>query len=156
MAPALCPVTWHANERERTLADYNKPIPDPDPYTTGPFWEGAKAGKLVLPRCTDCNRTHFYPRNICPFCYSMNIEWYEASGEGWIQTYAVQHRAMGGWADETPFVTAFIDLKEGDRMFTVLRGVDGNKPEDIKCGAPVKVEFEKVNDDVSIPFWRVV
>ena len=52
--------------------------------------------------------------------------------------------------------TAFIDLKEGDRMFTVLRGVDGNKPEDIKCGTHVKVEFEKVNDDVSIPFWRVV
>ena len=27
------------------LTDYNKPIPDPDPYTSGPFWEGAKEGK---------------------------------------------------------------------------------------------------------------
>jgi uncharacterized protein len=84
----------------------------------------------MLPRCVDCNRVHFYPRILCPICYSMNIEWIEASGEGYIHTYAVQHRAFGGWADEdTPFVTAFIDLKEGDRMFTVLRGVDPNKPE---------------------------
>ena len=86
----------------------------------------------------------------------MDIEWIEGSGEGWIHTFAVQHRAFGGWAEETPFVTAYIDLKEGDRMFTVLRGVDPNKPDEIKCGAPVKVEFEKASDDVSIAFWRAV
>ena len=41
-------------------------------------------------------------------------------------------------------------------MLTVLRGVDPNKPEDIKIGAPVVVEFEEASDEVSIPFWRVV
>jgi uncharacterized protein len=142
--------------KEGTLADYKKPIPDPDPYTTAPFWEGALAGKLMLPRCADCNKTHWYPRILCPHCHSRNIVWYEASGEGWIHTFAVQHRAMGAWAEEVPFVTAYIDLKEGDRMFTVLRGVDGNKPEDIKVGAPVKIEFEPATDTVHIPFWRVV
>ena len=135
---------------------YTKPIPDPDPYTTQPFWDGAKAGKLMLPRCTNCNQAHFYPRMICPHCYSRQIEWFEASGEGWIHTFAVQHRAFGGWADDVPFVTAYIDLKEGDRMFTVLRGVDAAKPESIKIGAAVKIEFEEASETVSIPFWRVV
>ena len=51
----------------------------------------------------------------------MDIEWIEASGEGTIYTYAVQHRAFGGWGEEVPYVTAYIDLKEGDRMMTVLR-----------------------------------
>lgn len=134
---------------------YTKPIPEPDPLGQ-PFWEGAKAGKLMLPRCTNCNRVHWYPRIICPHCHAREIEWIEASGEGRIHTFAVQHRAFGGWADETPFVTAYIDLKEGDRMFTVLRGVDATKPETIAVGAPVKVEFEAANDDVSIAFWRVV
>jgi uncharacterized OB-fold protein len=110
----------------------------------------------MLPRCTNCNRVHWYPRIICPHCHAREIEWIEASGEGRIHTFAVQHRAFGGWADETPFVTAYIDLKEGDRMFTVLRGVDATKPETIAIGAPVKVEFEAANDDVSIAFWRVV
>ena len=80
----------------------------------------------------------------------------EASGEGTIHTYAVQHLAFGPWAQEAPYVTAYIDLKEGDRMLTVLRGVDPEKPEEIRIGAPVKVEFEPGNEDVHIPFWRVV
>ncbi len=86
----------------------------------------------------------------------MNLEWIEGSGRGRIHTYAVQHLAFGVWAKEAPYVTAYIDLNEGDRMLTVLRGVDPEKPEDIKIGAPVVVEFEKANDDTYIPFWRVV
>ena len=118
------------------MAEYKKPIPQPDPHSQ-PFWDGAKEGKLMLPRCTTCNRVHWYPRLICPFCHSRDIEWIQGSGEGRIHTFAVQHRAFGGWADEVPFVTAYIDLNEGDRMLTVLRGVDPNKPESIKIGAPV-------------------
>lgn len=134
---------------------YNKPIPSKGTHTK-PFWEGAKQGKLMLPRCTDCNRIHWYPRHICPFCHSMNLEWVEGSGEGTIHTFAVQHLAFGSWSEEAPYVTAYIDLNEGDRMVTVLRGVDPEKPEDISIGAPVKVEFEQADDDTFIPFWRVV
>lgn len=133
---------------------YNKPIP-PQGQHTKTFWEGTKAGKLMLPRCGDCNRVHWYPRLICPFCHSTNLEWIEASGKGRLHTFAVQHRAFGGWAEEVPYVTAYIDLDEGDRMMTVLRGVDATKPDEIKIGARVEVEFEQANDDTSIPFWRV-
>jgi uncharacterized OB-fold protein len=134
---------------------YTKPIPEPDPLSQ-PFWDGARAGKLMLPRCTSCNRVHWYPRIICPHCHAREIEWIEASGEGRVHTFAVQHRAFGGWAEETPFVTAYIDMNEGDRMFTVLRGVDPEKPDLAWVGSRVKVEFEPANEDVSIPFWRVV
>ena len=53
-------------------------------------------------------------------------------------------------------MTAYIDLKEGDRMLTVLRGVDPHKPEEIKIGSSVVVEFEQANEEMSLPFWRVV
>ena len=86
----------------------------------------------------------------------MDLDWIEISGEGRLHTFAVQHRAFGGWANEVPYVTAFIDLLEGDRMMTVLRGVDANNPESINIGCPVKVEFEKADEDTYIPFWRVV
>lgn len=134
---------------------YDKPIPTPTPLTQ-PFFDGAAAGKFMLPRCTNCNRVHWYPRHLCPFCHHNVIEWIEASGKGRLHTFAVQHRAFGGWAAEAPFVTAYIDLNEGDRMATVLRGVDPNKPEDIKVGALCEVEFERASEDVAIPFWRVV
>ncbi len=138
------------------MADYNKPIPQPDPLVAKPYWDGAKEGKLMLPRCTTCNRVHFYPRVICPYCHSTDIEWFEASGEGFLYTFAVQHRAGPGWGQETPFVTAYIDLKEGDRVFTVLRGVDATKPEEIKIGAKCRIEWDEATEEVHIPFWRVV
>ena len=53
-------------------------------------------------------------------------------------------------------MTAYIDLAEGDRILTVLRGVDPEKPEEIEIGAKVQVEFEQATDDIAIPFWRVV
>ena len=73
-----------------------------------------------------------------------------------MHTFAVQHRGLGGWNDETPFVTAFIDLREGVRMMTVLRGVDAGEPASIAIGAPVRVEFERAAEGVFVPFWRVV
>ena len=130
------------------------PLPKPSPLTRV-FWEGTKEGKLMLPHCCSCDRVHWYPRYICPHCHSMDLDWIEGSGEGSIHTYAVQYRAFGGWAKEVPFVTAFIDLKEGDRMATVLRGVDPKKPEDIRIGAAVKVEFEDMGDGLFVPFWRM-
>jgi len=84
----------------------------------------------------------------------MDLGWAEGSGEGTIHTFAIQHRAFGGWAEEAPFVTAFIDLAEGDRMATVLRGVDPRKPEEIKIGAKVRVQFEEM-EGMFVPFWRV-
>jgi hypothetical protein len=41
-------------------------------------------------------------------------------------------------------------------MLTILRGVDPTRPETIKIGARVKVEFEAASEDIYIPFWRVV
>lgn len=134
---------------------YKLPIPTAGLHTR-PFWDGAKQGKLMLPTCRDCKQVHWYPRFLCPSCHSTNLEWVQASGEGTIHTYAVQHLAFGPWSEETPYVTAYIDLKEGDRMLTVLRGVDPTKPEDIHIGAPVAVEFEAANDDMHLPFWRLV
>ena len=144
-----------ALQRMGGLLAYSKPIPKPGIHTR-PFWEGTKNGKLMLPRCDDCSLVHWYPRHICPHCHSTNLSWMEASGKGTLHTFAVQHLTFGPWAEEAPFVTAYIDLQEGDRMLTVLRGVDPNKPGDIKIGSTVTVEFEAASDEVSIPFWRVV
>lgn len=134
---------------------YDKPIPTPGLHTA-PFWDGAKVGKLMLPRCIDCNRVHWYPRHLCPWCHSNRLEWIEASGEGTLYSFAVQYTAFGGWAREIPFVSAYIDLKEGDRMLTVLRGVDPAAPEQIRIGMPVRVFFEPADDNVHIPFWRPI
>ena len=140
------------------MTNYNKPIPFPDPFTSKPYWDGAKQRKLMLPRCTTCSRVHFYPRIICPHCGRKTIEWIEASGFGHLYSFAVQHRAAGAWLEEAPFVTAYIDLDEGDRIFTVLRGVDASQPLEImkKIGARCQIEWDEANENVNMPYWRVV
>src|SRR5258708_24806399 len=60
---------------------------------TQPYWDAAAQGKLLIKKCTACGEPHFYPRDLCPFCFSDKTEWVEASGNGTIYTYSVMRRA---------------------------------------------------------------
>ena len=120
---------------------YNKPIPRKGQHNL-PFWDGAKEGKLMLPRCTLCGKVHWYPRLICPSCHSTDLEWIEGSGEGRLHTFAVQHRAFGGWAEEVPYVTAYIDLNEGDTILKYGHDI-GKVVKSIKKGEHVHVHNVK-------------
>src|SRR5215831_15280199 len=51
------------------------------------FFDAARQGRLLIPICTACDRAHWYPRVICPFCASDKVEWREASGKGTIYTF---------------------------------------------------------------------
>ena len=57
------------------------PAPQGNPETA-PFWEAAKQGKFLIKRCTACGEPHYFPRAICPFCFSDATVWEESSGEG--------------------------------------------------------------------------
>src|SRR5687768_17278203 len=45
---------------------------------TQPFWDGAADGKLLLPRCGDCQRFRWPPGPFCPHCQSQRTEWLPA------------------------------------------------------------------------------
>ena len=49
---------------------------------TKAFWNAAREGRFMVPVCTACGKAHWYPRAICPFCASDQIEWRGASGKG--------------------------------------------------------------------------
>ena len=54
------------------------PAPATNPETAA-FWEAAKAGKFMIKRCTACGEPHYFPRSICPFCFSDKTVWEESS-----------------------------------------------------------------------------
>ena len=70
----------------------DRPLPVPN-AATGPYWEAARAERLVMPRCDDCGRYHFYPCTLCPQCSSANLKWTEVSGAGTVYSFTVIHRA---------------------------------------------------------------
>ena len=45
------------------------PAPQGNPETK-PFWDAAAQGKFLIKRCTACGEPHYFPRSVCPFCYS--------------------------------------------------------------------------------------
>ena len=56
-------------------------LPAPgDSAEAAPFFAAARDGRFVLPWCDDCGRTHWYPRAVCPHCFSVRLSWRPASG----------------------------------------------------------------------------
>ncbi len=109
-----------------------------------PYWEAARAGRLLLKQCDDCGQTHYYPRPLCPFCMSSNTQWREASGEGTIYSWSVERRAT------PPYAIAFVTLPEGPTLLTNIVDCDLDA---LAIGQPVKLAFE-TRDEQPVPVFR--
>lgn len=75
-----------------------------------------------------------------------------SSGKGQVYTYTVtlQNRSPG-FASETPYVLAYIELEEGVRM---MSNVVGCPPEDVRIGMLVEVVFEQATEEITLPKFR--
>jgi uncharacterized OB-fold protein len=120
--------------------------------STREFWEAAGRGVLVIKRCHTCSKPHFYPRPFCPFCWSQDLSWEEASGRAVLYTYSVvRQNDLAPFADRVPYVPAMVDLEEGPRMTTELIGVP---IEDVRIGAALSVEFVERAPGIAAPVFR--
>ena len=69
---------------------------------TKAYWDAAQQGKLLIKKCTACGQVHFYPRTICPFCFSDKTVWEESSGEGEIYTFSRMRKSASGSRTTAP------------------------------------------------------
>src|SRR5713101_7338496 len=77
---------------ERSLMETERPIPQPITPESKPYWDGMKEDKLMLPKCQDCGKVHFYPRVFCPHCHSKNLTWIQGSGKGKLYSFEILYR----------------------------------------------------------------
>lgn len=128
-------------------------IPLPKPYQdTEAYWQAAREHRFIIQQCGDCGQHQFYPRGVCSHCLSSNLAWAEASGDATVYSYSVNYRAgHPGFADQTPFVLAVVELAEGPRMMTNIVGCD---PESVRIGMKVRVCFDDVTEDVTLPKFQ--
>jgi len=120
------------------------PAPEINPETK-PFWEAATQGRLLIKKCTACGQMHFYPRAICPFCFSDKTEWVTASGRGTIYSYSVMRRVP------IPYALAYVTLEEGVSMMTNIVDCDLDA---IRIGQPVTVAFKPSEGGPPVPMFR--
>src|SRR5690606_176349 len=122
------------------------PIVNPDSQA---YWDGARENRLMIRKCKSCGKTHFMPRYLCPFCWSTELDWIEASGRGAVHSYTVIRRApVPGFGAKTPYVVALIDLEEGPRMMANMLGPDALET---RIGDQVEVCFEARGDHAKLP-----
>lgn len=116
-----------------------------------PFWEGVKKHKLMIQHCEDCQLYIFYPRFLCPHCFSEKVTWVQASGKGRIHSYTVVHKATPPFNKETPFIVGIIELEEGVRMLSRIVG----DRELVAIDKTVSVIYKQVEEDVTLPYFEL-
>ena len=130
------------------MTEYTKLLPQPT-SDTQPYWDGMQAHRLRLQRCADCGRVRHYPRPVCDGCYSMNVEWIDASGRARVHSWTTTHHAFHpGFKGDLPYTIVTVDLDEGVRMNAQLRGLE---PTGLRVGLPVRVDFELATDGLTLP-----
>jgi uncharacterized OB-fold protein len=111
---------------------------------TQPFWDAAAEGRFIVRKCTACGRTHWYPRAICPFCFSDKTQWQAASGKGRIYSYSVMRRAP------EPYAIAYVTLEEGPTMLTNIVNCEFDS---LKVGQNVMLVFKPSEDGPPVPMF---
>jgi hypothetical protein len=130
-----------------------RPLPSLDSEVDRVFWEAAAEERLLIQECSSCGEPQFFPRSWCHYCGSGDVEWIESEGRGHVHAHTVIRRAteLPAFADEIPYVVAYVELDEGVRMCTNVVDCD---PEGIEHGMPVEVTFEPVDESVALPVFR--
>ena len=71
-----------------------------------------------------------------------------AAGTGRIHSYVVHHHPPVP-GRQPPYVVALVELAEGVRILGEV--LDG----DVEIGTPVEVTWQRIDDELTLPAWRV-
>lgn len=127
-----------------------RPLPTPT-RESQPYWDGLREGRLMLQHCARCGKVRHYPRPVCPHCFSMESEWREAAQEGTIHSWTVCHHPFNFFFKQlTPYIVALVDMDAGVRVNAPLREV---REGDLRIGTKVRLAFEPVTKDVTLPYF---
>jgi uncharacterized OB-fold protein len=114
------------------------PMPTEDsvnkPMLTG--WR--ERGELVLQHCPDCGAVTYYPRKICPSCWSRKLESRPSSGGGRIISFSIVHRGVDeAFRQQGKLVTlAAVQTDDGPQVITRIIVEDTSQ---VKIGGRVRL-----------------
>ncbi|MBS3018846.1 hypothetical protein DJFAAGMI_01580 [Comamonas sp. PE63] len=96
------------------------------------YFDYLASGQWRIPVCTDCGKSIFYPRQICPYCAGRHFLWIEPKGTGTIYSKSIIPRSeKNGGA----YCIVLVDMDEGFRMMSRMRL---HPPDQVRIGMRVK------------------
>jgi uncharacterized protein len=125
----------------------------PDPLTDF-FFAGAKAGQLRIQRCQDCGMYVHLPRPVCRRCLSFNLADEQVSGDATLYSWSVATKPFHPFfVDRVPYIFATVELVEQPKLHLVTNLI-GVKPDAVKIGMALRVDFEALSEDLTVPMFR--
>jgi uncharacterized OB-fold protein len=135
------------------MPDVSRPVPKPDVYVPSKaFWDGARAGKLMLQFCKDTNRFQHYPRPVSIHTGGRNLEWREVSGKGEIYACTIVRVPGPGLEGRLPLSVATVELDEGVR---IIANIIGSNPEEVTIGRKVVLAWDELDGGTPYPAFRL-
>ncbi|WP_172382933.1 OB-fold domain-containing protein [Streptomyces sp. MNP-20] len=145
--------------RGRGAAPATRPRPVVNRDNAG-FWEGVARHRLLIQRCGACGTLRFPWLPGCGACGSPEWDTVEASGEGTVYSYVVMHHPPfpafapdGASGGASPYAVVLIELAEGVRIISNVVGVPHRA---VRIGMPVRLEFQRVDEDLELPVFRAL
>ena len=140
-----------------TMSDWSqvtRPIPVPNEWTK-PFWEAAKQGVLALQRCQSCKHFQHPPYPTCVNCMSIDLTFESVSGRGTIYSYTIMyHTGDKRFAAAVPYASIIVELDEAKGALLAGNLLEAPYTE-AKVGRRVEVVFQKLNDAINLPQFRL-
>jgi uncharacterized OB-fold protein len=113
-------------------------------------WKGLREHKLLIQRCASCGTLRNPPRPMCSTCTSFDWDTVEASGRGTVYSYVMPRHPQFRFFEQ-PYIVALVDLAEGVRLVSNLRGI---ALQDVEAGMPVEVFFQPFDNDLVLHQFR--
>ncbi len=126
-----------------------------------PFFEAARRGELVVQQCPETGRLLFPPRTRSPWAPRAAPHWVPVSGRGTIWSFAVPHPPLLPYfAERAPYAVVLVALDDDPRVRLAGCLVAGSgaasspaDPATVEIGASVRVVFERLTEDITLPQW---
>jgi hypothetical protein len=139
------------------MSDWSKvtrPTPVPNEWTK-PFWDAAKRGILELQRCRSCGHFQHPPYATCTQCVATDLKFEPVRGLGTIYAYTIMYHAGDKrFASAVPYASIIVELDDAPGALMAGNLLDAEFTE-AKVGRRVEVVFEKLNDDITLPQFRL-
>ena len=125
--------------------------PNPSGFSAE-FYAHCARGELRFQRCASCRAWRHPPRVACPGCGSESWAWEASSGRGTLFSWTVTHQPLApGFADDVPYAVVVVELEEGVRLVSGLRGL---RPDQLALDLPLAVEFVPVSKSLALHCFR--
>ena len=115
------------------------PAPAPSPLTS--YLAHLERDQLAYQWSPQAGRAVFYPRVLCPFSGSDQLEWRVSKGLGTVYSTTVVHPQEGA-----PYNVALIDCDEGFRLMSRVEGV---APDEVRIGMRVRFRAHRPGGEAS-------